>query len=320
MNLRRLQLFAVPEFIFSEGLRRLAIMAIMRHRVCMSWIKQQVKRILPNPVFEIRNHWKAHGVFPNIVSTVTFSDKILHRRIFDRRALLSQLADKAAVRLYVQARLGTEILTDLYHLTVHPDTIPFDELPNRFVVKPTHGSGWVQIVPDKSSLDRAALIETCNGWLKRSYYRETREWVYKDIEPRILVEEFIDDGSGNVPNDYKFFVFDGKVDMVQVDTARFTDHRRRLYSPTWERLGALLQYDDVIGDVPRPPHLAEMITAAATLGAGLDFVRADFYDTGERIYFGELTNYPGAGLDRFRPTEFDRWLGERWKVSHNRRA
>ena len=97
---------------------------------------------------------------------------------------LSQLADKAAVRLYVQARLGPEILPKLYYLTVRPDTIPFDELPNRFVVKPTHGSAWVQIVTDKAALNRAALIDTCNGWLKRSYYRETREWVYKDIEPR----------------------------------------------------------------------------------------------------------------------------------------
>ncbi len=111
------------------------------------------------------------------------NEKVLHRNPFDRRAVLTQLADKAAVRSYVERRLGPQFLPKLYHLTSRPDTIPFDELPDRFVVKPTHGSGWVQLVTDKCTLDRAALIETCCDWLKRSYYKEGREIVYKNIKP-----------------------------------------------------------------------------------------------------------------------------------------
>jgi hypothetical protein len=200
-------------------------------------------------------------------------------------------------------------------LTTRPDNIRFDQLPNTFVVKPTHGSNWVQIVTDKSALDRTALIETCRCWLKRSYYEETSEWVYKNIKPQIMVEEFIDDGSGTAPNDYKLFVFDGTVKLIQVDTGRFIDHRRRLYTPEWEKVNALLKFDDIDGDVPRPVHLREMIAAAQKLGDGLDFIRADFYDTGKRVYSGELTCYPGAGLELFRPKDFDRILGECWKVS-----
>jgi hypothetical protein len=147
--------------------------------------------------------------------------------LFDRRAVLTQIADKAAVRSYVESRLGPQVLPKLYYLMTRPNTIPFDQLPDRFVVKPTHGSGWVQIVTDKSELDRAALIETCTGWLNQNYYEITREWVYKNIEPRI-----------------------------------------------------------VSGDIPRPTHLAEMLAAAKTLCRDLDFVRADFYDTAERLYFG----------------------------------
>ena len=90
-------------------------------------------------------------VFPRIIQPITFNEKVLHRILFDRRALLTQLADKAAVRSYVEERLGPEILPKLYYLTSRPDTIPFDELPDRFVVKPTHGSGWVQLVTDKSN-------------------------------------------------------------------------------------------------------------------------------------------------------------------------
>ena len=124
-------------------------------------------------------------------------NKVLHRILFDRRAVLTQVADKAAVRDYVEARLGRQLLPERYYITIDPDTIPFDKLPDRFVVKRTHGSGWVQIVTDKSTLDRATLIETCRGWLRQSYYEATREWVYKNIEPRIIVEQFIDDGGVN---------------------------------------------------------------------------------------------------------------------------
>jgi hypothetical protein len=285
----------------------------------MSWIKKKVKKIVPRPLREIqgqiRAHWKCHRAVPNLINPATFSDKVLYRRLFDRRPLLPQLAGKATVRAYVESRLGPDVLPKLYYLTIRPETIPFDQLPDRFVVKPTHGSGWLQIVTDKSTLDRAALIDKCKVWLKRSYAEEKQEWVYQDIEPQIIVEEFIDDGSGTAPNDYKLFVFDGTVRMIQVDTGRFTDHRRRLFTPTWEKLDALLLFDDVIGDVPCPRHLTDIITAAQKLGKGLDFVRADFYDTPKRIYFGEFTFYPDAGLGRFRPQDFDRRLGGYWKLA-----
>ncbi len=277
-------------------------------------IRRTVRNILPDWFLKIRRWRRAHGVFPKIIWPLTFNEKILHRNLFERRAVFTEVADKAAVRSYVEKRLGLQILPKLYHLTDKPDTIPFDTLPDRFVVKPTHASGWVQLVTDKSTLDRAALIETCCDWLKRSYYKEWREIVYKHIKPRILVEEFIDDGSGNAPNDYKLFVFGGTVEFIQVDVGRFTAHRRRLYTPDWKKLDVLLEYDDINGDVQRPVHLAEMIAAAETLGRDWDFIRADFYDTADHLYFGELTMTPGGGNECFHPKEFDHYLGGRWQI------
>lgn len=261
-------------------------------------IKRAIKEQLPDWCVLLRGWRNAHGTFPRIIRPVTFNEKVLHRILFDRRAVFTQLADKAAVRSYVEQRIGPEILPKLYFLTSHPDTIPFDDLPGRFVVKPTHGSGWVQLVIDKFTLDRAALMKLCSDWLRRSYYKQTREPVYKHIEPRIIVEELIDDGNGSAPNDYKLFVFDGTVKLIQLHSGRFSDHRAALFTPTWKRVDAYFGYDDIGGDVPRPAHLAEMITYAETLGRDLDFVRADFYDTGERLYFGELTTTPGGGYDR----------------------
>jgi hypothetical protein len=276
-------------------------------------IRKYARKFLPDWVFVIRRLW-IDWFAARLIRPQTFNDKVRYRVRFDRRAILTQVADKAAVRDYVEARLGRLLLPERYYITVDPETIPFDKLPDRFVVKPTHGSGWIQIVTDKSTLDRATLIETCRGWLRQSYYEATHEWVYKNIEPRIIVEQFIDDGTGNTPNDYKFFVFDGAVEMIQVDTARFSDHRRRLFTPTWEKLPVWYGYDDISGEVPRPRHLQQMIAAAEALGRGLDFIRADFYDTPDRVYFGELTTTPEGGYGQFRPDEFNHHLGRRWKL------
>jgi hypothetical protein len=279
-------------------------------------IKKKIWQVLRDWdwVIGVQMHRGKHGVFPNVLNPKTFNEKCLHRKVFDRSPLLAQVADKYAVRDYVETRLGAAILPKLYCVTSDPCTIPFDELPGRFVVKPTHGSGWVEVVADKSALNRARLIETCSTWLSQNYYEITREWVYKDIEPRILVEEFIDDGSGAAPSDFKFFVFHGRVEFIQIDAGRFTEHRRRLYSPAWQKLDITYEYPDIVGDVKRPTHLAEMIRAAEILGNDLDFIRADFYDTGDKLYFGELTTTPECCLGCFHPQEFDRYLGGLWNV------
>jgi hypothetical protein len=281
-------------------------------------LKKQLKQALPPRVVEwisvVRRYRSHHGRLPNIISPKSFNDKVIHRVLFDRRDVLREMTDKASVRGYVEERLGPEVLPKLYCLTTDPENIPWEELPDRFVVKPTHASGWVEVVMAKSAVDRDSLIEICKGWMSRSYYKEWWVWFYKDIQPRIMVEQFIDDGSGAAPKDYKLFVFDGVVEIIQVDVGRFTDHRRRFYTPAWETVDVLLACPDVIGDLPRPPHLAEMVAAAGTLGKGLDFVRADFYDTPQQIYFGELTPGPGGGNERFRPKQFDYFLGARWKL------
>ena len=275
-------------------------------------LKQTIRWSLPDWFLVIRNHSKAHGKFPRLLRPQTFNDKILHRLLFDRRPLWTQLTDKAAVRTYVAEQLGSSILPKLYFLTTRPESIPLAELPDRFVVKATHGSQMVRIVTEKSSLDAAELIETCQAWLQFSWYQETREWAYKRIKPQILVEEFIENGSDTVPPDYKLFVFHGRAEIIQIHIDRFGTHRQRLFTRDWQQLDVELEYPDAAGDIPRPTNLGEMITAAERLGEGLNFIRADLYDVGSRIYFGELTVYPDGGCGRFSRPAFDRKLGDIW--------
>jgi hypothetical protein len=277
-----------------------------------------LRRFVPSFATAIRTHYKHQGAFPRLLNPQTFNEKLCYRKIFDRRKILTQLSDKYAARQYVAQKLGAGILPKLFCVTENPADIPsLASLPKAFVVKPTHGSGWVRLVTDKRKLDRQALIAECNEWLHRSYYELTREWQYKNIKPRILIEEFVDDGSGNASVDYKLMVFHGKVHFTQVSRNRCGARKVTYYDRSWQRVEVVGRTDaitPVLEDIPRPERLDEMIAAAEILAADIDFVRVDLYATKDRIYFGEFTITPANGVMRYDPAEFDLQLGRLWKM------
>jgi hypothetical protein len=279
----------------------------------MSRLRKIIKPFAPAFVVMMWRVWNACGKFPRLIRPRTHSDWILHRVSFDRRPLLRRLTDKAAVRGYVEERLGPGLLPRLYVLTRDPVTIDFDALPDRFVIKPTHLSGSVRIVLNRSTLDCAELIAQCQEWLRRDYYRETMEWAYKGITPQIMVEEFIDEGRGEPPTDYKAFVYHGRVALIHADFDRFIDHKRRVFDRSWNRLGFDIQFPDVGREVKAPPHLREMVAAAETLGRGLNFIRIDFYDTDKKLFFGEMAVYPGGTPQYFYLPEVDEHYGSLWR-------
>ncbi len=278
-------------------------------------------RILPDEfqtaINIIRDFHVKFGRYPNVLAPRSFSEKALARKIFDRRPQLTRWADKYAVKDYVAAKIGTAALPRLYHVTANPSDIPFDKLPAKYVVKATHGSGWVYLVRDATSVNRREVISECNKWLRASYYDFSKEWAYKNIPPRIIVEEFLDSGNGGPPSDYKFFVFGGKAQFVQVDVNRFTDHRRNFYDAHWNRLDCQLAYMNFDGDIAKPSMLETMFEYAETLSDDIDFVRVDLYEVGNKIYFGELTNVPGSGLEEFVPASWDDRFGQYWKMQTN---
>ncbi len=151
-------------------------------------------------------------------------------------------------------------------------------------------------------------------WLQHKHGNFGYEWPYLEVEPRLLIEPFIGIDK-EVPLDYKFFCFNGQVDMIQVDSGRGHMHRRILLDPTWTPFDFAYEKPMAQAVPDRPHELDDMVAIAETLSRGLPFVRVDLYNTQGTILFGEMTFFPEAGMGHFRPPSADRIVGNFWDYS-----
>lgn len=245
----------------------------------------------------------------NLRQPARFTEWVQWRKWYDHDHRQSALGDKVAVKDFVLRRIGPQFVTPtLWHGTMLPDR-PVWPLP--FVVKSRHGCNQYIFIRSQTELAEAGgwaeIRERAHRWLKRPYGAWLDEWAYRDIERGILIEPFIAD-SHAPPVDYKMYVFDGRMQAIQMHLDREHNHRWLLFDRDWNRVSRLTQ-----DDTPNPPvSLARMIEAAEKLSAGFDFLRCDFYEVGGDPRFGEITLYPGSGFDRFDPPELDNWLGTLW--------
>ncbi len=185
------------------------------------------------------------------------------------------------------------------------------------MLKTNHGSGQNWIVRDKSKEDERAVVRQFREWLATSHYAASREWPYKDMKPAIVVEELLLDENGQIPSDFKFHCFGGKVATIQVDLDRETAHRRNFYDLDWNLQPFI--WAEWEGDKPswpngraveRPAALAEMIRVAEALAVDFPYARIDLFYCRGKVYFGEITFYHGGAFERFDPPEFDRMFGD----------
>jgi hypothetical protein len=290
----------------------------------------------PRVPFEVRSrllYWEKRRSWPTR-HPVTFSEKIIWKMVFDRRPLLTTFADKLAVRDYVADVIGPQVLSRLYDVVEDPEDLDLDRLPQEFVVKPSHASGFVWIVahwaPDhiqvsdkatlipsgmittnRDALDRRVLVQKCREWLATSYADAGQEWAYRNVPPRILVEELLVGSDGGVPTDYKFLVFHGHVRFVEIHSNRFEGHCANYALPDWTPVDTGLDFPQADPAPAAPESLDRMIEIAEALGRDTDFVRVDLYEIAGRVVFGELTSYPGGlSARKYYP---DSW-GEFWNV------
>lgn len=249
-------------------------------------------------------YWWRHGRLPDLDRPTRFTELVQQRKLTDRDPRLPVLADKVAGKAVVADMIGTEwIIPTLWHGPVLPEIAPW--VPG-FVVKSRHGCNQRAFVRTGAE-DWAAIRRRSARWMARRYGYWLDEWLYAAIPRGIVVEPFIGTG-GRVPTDYKFYVFGGRVEFVQVHLDREHDHRWLVFDRNWRRVSAVTRDQDP----PRPRSLVRMIEAAEILAQDFDFVRVDLYDADPQPLFGEMTFYPGSGLDPFDPPVLDHRLGACW--------
>lgn len=245
----------------------------------------------------------------------TFNEKLQWLKLYDRRPEYTTMVDKYEVKAYVSDRIGEQYIIPTLGVWNHFDEIDFDELPDRFVLKCTHDSGGLSICKDKVNWNKAAAKEKLEKSLKRNYYYAGREWPYKNVTPRIIAEQYMQDEgvSGNTDlTDYKFYCFNSNVDCVMVCYDRGTgDTKFYFFDPEWKLKRINKRGKEAPSDfsLPKPVCIDEMFEIAAKLSKNIPFVRVDLYQSNNQVYFGEMTFYPQSGWDPNYLPETDLYFG-----------
>lgn len=250
----------------------------------------------------------------NFTKPITFNEKLQYLKVKQIDNKFTIMADKYKAREYVKERIGEEILIPLLWVGDKGEDIPFDTLPNSFVIKCNHASGTNIIVKDKSEINREEIIKRLRKWLKVNYYWGRREIVYKNINRKIIIEKYLE--GENQILDYRFFCFDGVpkficVDFNIIDKTKAST-KRNLYDLEWNLMEEKMTYPNSDTELKRPIHLNILIQYAKVLSKDFKHVRVDFFIIGDKIYFGETTFYHQSGFFEFYPNhqELDKKFGE----------
>ena len=216
------------------------------------------------------------------------------------RPIATQCADKYAVREFVTERIGAQYLNELIAVYETVNDIDFEQLPNRFVLKVTHGSGFNLICKDKQEINWKEEVKKLKRWQNTNYQLYNREWVYKNISPRIICEKYLEQDDGTELKDFRFFCFNGEPKFIAVDFDIIdkTKTRRNIYDLEWNLLDVEISYPNELSKrVSKPEKLSEMIEISRELSSGFPHARVDLYYVNNRIIFGEITFFIKAALE-----------------------
>ena len=245
----------------------------------------------------------------NLKNPVTFCDKQNWLKVNDIHPEYTQLVDKIGVRDYIKENFGEEYLFPIYGAWENFDAIDFESLPEKFVLKCNHDSGSVKVITDKSKINKAELKEFFDTRLKMNSYVFGREYPYKDVKPLIYAEKYmVLDGESDI-NDYKFFCFNGKPEIMFIATDRSSDVKFDFFDMDFNHLDIVNIHEQSGIEIQKPKMFEQMKEFAAKLSQGMKFVRIDLYEIGGKIYFGEFTFFHGGGFWPMYPEKWEYDLG-----------
>lgn len=248
----------------------------------------------------------------NLKNPQTFNEKIQWLKLNDRKTEYTRMVDKYEAKKLVGNKIGNEYIIKNIGIWNSFDEIDFSKLPDKFVLKCTHDSGGLVICRNKELLDKEKVKNKLEKSLMKNYYKMGREWPYKNVKPRIIAEEYMEDKKQKTLRDYKFYCFSGCPKYLYISEG-LEDHSTAKIS----------FYDLEFNDAPfkrndyktfdvrpeKPKNYEKMIELSRVLSNGFSFLRVDFYEINDKIYFGELTFSPCSGFMPFNPKEYDKVLG-----------
>ena len=280
-------------------------MHVKQNAMLMKLYKQIVSGVLKmatliSPVLNTKLRYRiVHKKKLNLNPPKTFDEKLLWLKLYRyaHDPLVIQCADKYLVRNYVRSCGYEDILVNLIGVWDSADEIPWDVLPEKFVLKWNFGAGMNIICKDKRNLDQQEVVKKMHDWGKKKCWLGHSEIHYKYIPKKIVCEEFLVGGDGDDIPDYKIYCFHGEPKAILVMHDRFKEKMNtEFFDVNWNQLENSTKYGISDTRTSKPACLDRLLEIAAVLSKPFPFVRCDFYVIGNQIYFGELTFTPAGGM------------------------
>jgi hypothetical protein len=254
-------------------------------------------------------HYRSvYSRLPNLFAPKRFSERLLRLKLSadGRSSLREYITDKELAKDFIRDRLGNGYSPQTIEVLKSRDAVMAYTFPERCAIKATHTSGNVILRNDPAS---PVDVTTVSQWFSINYYELAREPNYRRLRPKVIVEDLLVECGQSTPKDYKIFCFHGTPAFIQVDTDRFGDHRRVFFSPSWRPLDFAVLYPRPITLPTRPRNLPQLLESAERIARGFSFLRVDCYQLDDGFMIGELTNFPGACSEPFRPDSADELAG-----------
>lgn len=258
-------------------------------------------------IFPMRTGYKL-----NLDNPQTYNEKLQWLKLYDRNPAYPKMVDKYEAKKYVAEIIGEEHIIPTLGIYNNVDEIDFSKLPNQFVLKCTHDSGGIVVCKDKNKLDLEEAKKKLARGIRKNYYKTNREWPYKNVHPRIIAEQYMEDPKSHELSDYKWFCFNGEPKAMFIATDRFTpgvETKFDFFDMEFNHLPFTNGHPNTSIPIQKPEGFEEMKELARKLSKNIPHARIDFYDINGKIYFGEITFFHWSGMKPFKPVEWDYTFG-----------
>lgn len=286
---------------------------------------RRVIRLLPQRVQLATLYRQINGVAPDLRTPQLLSERILHRIFFDRDPQLHTFCDKIAAKQWIAGRIGPDRTPRTLAVADSLAALRAQSLPDRWMLKASHGSGWYQLVESTAETLNTTVIEHTQKWLCTDYADSFQEWGYRNLPRRLLAEELLS-CAGRQCTEISAFCFRGQVRGIRVYRPGYArsillagqqDRPRTkecFLTEAFQPLPIVRPQHDHCPELgTADPHLLEpFLELARELSSTTPFLRVDGYISEGGVLVGELTPYPGAGIWLRMPRPWDAWFGAFW--------